>query len=542
MKILLVTARAKYSPNWLDPLQELDPRVQNEITVLAVHQPKSPLAEIDRFVIVDPSSVPFRPVTEFPVQGKELKLRWTHSFVRVLRVLRKVRSKLFGPPAENRSSSQLAIACRTSPTIKKLAGESDVVVAMDAAAGLGVWYLARRVAGPQYLFALGTLVDKLVVKTASENLELSEPTRAVEPVTVEDFPQMPELEPASCRLLIAPLNRAGNEQFWARSASAHLPDVAARSMVVSNRDQPSDLIVDTAHFNTDLAWRRYWRKHVVETYTHILAESGSPIFGGSVTGTENQYLQLSGYGINVARLAIGRDVRIPSFQAKSNPWSPYAALGSEQVRHLESVTRHMVDIFESHDGELFVATPGLQEFIPRATWLPIALDTAEWSTDLPVMNRSVPVVAHVPSNSLEGWTAIDSILKDMHRSGEIEYRKVGKGDPAKRISKFAAADIFVDQFETADYGRPACEAMALGRIVVGHVSAEVREQVLRQTGLELPIVEANPETLPAVLGDIIKKRDQAPEMAQQSRDFAVKVHGGQASAEALRPWLLPAGS
>ena len=108
------------------------------------------------------------------------------------------------------------------------------------------------------------------------------------------------------------------------------------------------------------------------------------------------------------------------------------------------------------------------------------------------------------------------------------------------VAGFAAADIVLDQFRLGSYGVAACEAMASARVVVGHVLPAVRERVREATGLELPIVEATPDTLAAVLEELISDPEGARRIAARGSEFVEAVHDGRASARALIDgWIRP---
>lgn len=540
MRILFVTARRGYRKGFFeDRLQVIEDDLGpgHEVTVLAVHPPKRP-RPVHRFVVVDPSSVPFRPVTDFPVKGRPLRLRWTHQVVRLMRLGRQAWSKVARRPESDRAGDHLAVACRTSREPARLARESDVIIALDSTAALGVWHLARRVPGKAYVFGVRSARDVLERRGVALP-PLTSGVVAAEVATDESH--MPDLPDEPVRLLIAPANYAGQARQWADAVTAHVPGAAAQNFRRGKFPDAyvNDLQVDPDRFATDLAWRRYWRRHVVQTYTHVLAEAGLPFLGASVLDAEDEIRQLQRAGLRVARLAHGSEVRIPSVHAAWNRWAPYEHLDPKQVRRFESTARRNVDAFSRHDGPVFVSTLGLLEFLPKATWLPLTVDTDRtWVSDTPLFAGERPVVAHAPSGPQKGSHHIDPVLRELDEQGVITYRRVEKVPHREMPRVYGTADVVIDQFGVADYGAAACEAMSLGRLVVSHVSPAVREDVLDRTGRELPIVEADPDTLREVLLDLLADRERAVELSRASREFATLVHSGRRSAEVLGEWLL----
>ncbi|WP_313405393.1 hypothetical protein [Aeromicrobium sp.] len=535
MRIVLVTAQPKYRGGWL---QEAKAALALEdgdwVGVLAVQPPRTP-REVDRFVVVDPSTVPFRPAVDFPVRGREARGR-TPFAVRALRAGRNVWHRVAGHPAPERLAHHLAVACRTSRLPARLAREADVVVALDDAAALGVWHLARRVDGPVFVQGLDAARDAMGRRLPATD---GGPDQQDDTASTSEAPtRMPEVAPASVSLLIAPLNRWKQGRAWAQAVVRHVPDASAQSFSASGVVPGSDLAVDPFTFAADLEWRRYWRRHVIDTYTHVLAETGLPILGATLSGVEDQYVQLQRAGLSVARVAHGAEVRVPSIDAESNPWAPYGSMTEVTVRQLEGSARRLVTLFRAHEGPVYVSAAGLRTFLPDATWLPLTLDIDEWTSEHPLLAGQVPVVAHAPGRVRPGTPAdVEPLLQALDHDGVIEYRRVGDVSAERRRAAYGTADLVIEQLETADYGQPACEALALGRVVVGHVDRVVREHIAGVTGTDLPIVEADPSTLESAIRALVVDRPRAVELAGASRDYAAKVHSGAFSAAVLSPWL-----
>src|SRR5690606_19320725 len=157
----------------------------------------------------------------------------------------------------------------------------------------------------------------------------------------------------------------------------------------------------------------------------------------------------------------------------------------------------------------------------------------------PVLERERPVVAHAPSSKQKGSHHIDPVLADLDAQGLIEYRRV-QGVPIEEMPRvFGTSDIVIDQFGAADYGVAACEALAAGRVVVSHVGADVRAHIAAETGHDLPIVQADPETLRDVIVRLLADRDEARAVARDGRAFVASVHDGRLAAQVLARWLDP---
>jgi hypothetical protein len=74
--------------------------------------------------------------------------------------------------------------------------------------------------------------------------------------------------------------------------------------------------------------------------------------------------------------------------------------------------------------------------------------------------------------------------------------------------------------------------MASGCIVVGQISGETRRVVRERGGRELPVVEADPDTLEDVLRGLASGAE-LEHLRAEGLDFVRAVHGGGPSGAAL---------
>jgi len=93
----------------------------------------------------------------------------------------------------------------------------------------------------------------------------------------------------------------------------------------------------------------------------------------------------------------------------------------------------------------------------------------------------------------------------------------------------AQADIVLDQFSVGIYGVQAAQAMAVGRVVVSHLTDEFRSFCPGP----VPIVEAPPDRLVDVVRGLLEDRDAAVAYAAAGRRYVEEVHSGERSARVL---------
>lgn len=534
MKILVVATRQNVS--------KLRDRVRGRgalppdavVDLLTVSPPRAPYG-FRHVYCVEPSLAPGRCLTvafgPAGPRGKGLRRRYTEA----LRRARKVLPYVPVPGVLRGDASRyLATACDTSTEVHNLVRQYDYVVTVDPDACPGLWLLGQRVSDVPLVFGARNLA--VILRRAGQDFASKASEVAPLPSTELTFPF---IERDSRRLLIAPANYAGQGHAWAEAVNRYVPDASAMNFRAGTLRNPfpTRYEVDTPTFKGDLAWRLGWRDHVLGTFTHVVVEANRPIFG-DITGTgERSVHELLAAGKQVALLSHGTDSRIPSVHAARERWHPYDAIDPRQLARMERISRANVAFYESFDGPVYVSTPGLLEFNRNGVWLPLVIDVDKWFSGVEPMERDVPIVAHVPSGPQKGSHRIDPVLTAMAKRGVIEYRRLEGVPYAKMPHLYGTADIMVEQFGIADYSVAACEAMASGRVVVSRVADAVRQRVLEETGLELPIVEANPETLEEVIVDLIAHRDRAQEIGRQGRAFVRALHDGRRSAAVLARWL-----
>lgn len=510
------------------------------IELVTVFAPVEQLG-LPRVDTVDPSLVPFRPVIPVSGDGVETWGGPRKAAARGLRAVRRAGRKA-GRTGTVDAARALEVACATSPALRRRAAEADVVLAVDPASVAAAARLARR-------------TDRPVVVSGAKNVRKVLEVRGwdlppVAPMAQDDAASgttgfgaiaMPApLEPVPQRVLIAPANYAGQAQGWAAAIRTHLPGATAmNAQVGAHKKFPfaTDYDIDRDVFAGSLTWRMQWRAFVRDSFTHVIAEVNRPFLGAVTSDGQPDVLEMLRAGKTVALLSHGSDARIPSVHRERERWHSYDALDPAMVESLERTARRNSEIYNSFDGTVFVSTPGLLAFVPKGTWLPLVIDYDRWHDDRPVLDGGLPRVAHVPSSAQKGSHMIDPVLRSLHERGLIEYVRVEGVPHEKMPALYGSADIVVEQFGIADYSTAACEAMAAGRVVVSRVADDVRARVAAETGLELPIVEADPETLEQVVLDLVADRERARAVAAAGQAFCREIHDGRRSAAVLGAWL-----
>ncbi len=349
------------------------------------------------------------------------------------------------------------------------------------------------------------------------------------------------------RILIAPLNFAGQGHAWARAISSRVPDAAAVNLTIEYPGDlgfPTDRAVPFRVNRYSRSWQNQESEHVADSFSHVLVEAEAAIFGSRFRNRpdrEREFFEL--HGLSTAYICHGSDIRSPRRHAQSSPFSPFADDGVYVDRIQRRVDRNLA-FLERSGAPVFLSTPDLIDDYPRGVWVPVVVDVERWSPGAGglVSSRSgahPPRVLHTPSRlAIKGSHLIRDRVGELAENGVISYSEIS-GVPSSQIrAEVHAADIVLDQFRLGSYGVAACEAMAAGRVVVGHVSEKVRSFILAETGLELPIAEATPATIGTVLADLAADPERIAEVGAAGQRFVRLVHDGRMSASVLdRHWL-----
>jgi hypothetical protein len=361
------------------------------------------------------------------------------------------------------------------------------------------------------------------------------------PLAAAEPPEVP-VGDRSRTLVIGPANSAGQAWAWTRCAARYLNGVSGWTIALRNEryDYPADELVDRQTYLADADWQLRELSRARSVWTHALLEAGRPLLGG-LAGRDfvADAELLRGSGVAVGLVFHGSEVRDPRRHRRTHEFSPFTDPKDELTRTLQARCDTLLPLVEAFDGPLFASTPDQLEYLPeRAQWLPVVVDPAAFSPDRDgaprPLERPRPLVVHAPSNpALKGTADVERVLGPLAGRGLIELRMVTGMAPEQAAALIRSADIVVDQLLLGLYGVLACEAMACGRVVVGHLGEALRARV----GEPVPVIEATPRTLDEVIRRLLDERDWGRAEASSGPGFVARVHDGRRSAAVLAPFL-----
>ena len=335
---------------------------------------------------------------------------------------------------------------------------------------------------------------------------------------------------ATTSLLIGPRNSAGQAKAWADALIK--TGTPATSMAIARPTAvafPADLLVQPDEFRR-LDWQLMQAKRVAAGFTHVLAEGGTSVLGRLNGGFATDDVPfLAEHGVGLGLVMHGSEIRRPSVHREMLAHSPFH-IEDETTAKLEHATRKLADQLDAFEGAVFVTTPDLLAYVPRANWLPVVVDTQRWhpASDHPANEKLV--VAHIPSSErLKGTEYIDAVCRRLEHEGVITYVQVSGIAPDDVPGYIRAADVVIDGLVLGAYGVMSVQAMASGAIAVADVSL--------LGSLEAPIVSAQPESLRQALLDLNDDRSRMQDLRHAGIEFVRQYHNGEYAAAKLREFL-----
>ncbi|PRA82979.1 glycosyltransferase [Microbacterium sp. MYb66] len=355
-------------------------------------------------------------------------------------------------------------------------------------------------------------------------------------------PPVPDLSRPT-RMLVGPVNYAGQGYRWSRAAETSGVVSAVNYVHAGNNllQYPADYTVSWRTAEHSRAWQGAMLDAITENYTHVLIEACFPILGGMFSGDlRRQTALLQERGVRVGIVGHGNEVRLPSTHLESTPWSPFTDSDDWIPAELaEKAVAANLQAIADLDVPTFVSTAGLLVDLPQAHFLGVVIDQQQWINDEPLLERDRIRVIHGPTNPhVKGTPLIVPTAQRLHDEGLIEFIQLDRVPNHEMPAVMASADVVLDQFRIGDYGVAACESMTSGRVVLAHVTDQVRREVEAHAGMPLPIPDTTPGTLEQVLRDIVARREEYRAMARTGRDFVARLHNGDFSRDQLMKHFL----
>lgn len=182
-------------------------------------------------------------------------------------------------------------------------------------------------------------------------------------------------------------------------------------------------------------------------------------------------------------------------------------------RHADIIINHEFDFNEFNNRAVF-----LHGFIDVDLWRPDLELPEEYQMPIkPGFVRIIHAVGGKNRGDVKGSSAIRTAIEALRKAKhKIEYLEVQGISFSQLRWHILQSDIVVDQLHYGSFGSFARESLALGKPVVGNVIDYQRKHLSN-----LPIVQADSNSLKDVLKDLIINKDLRRNLGRQGRLFAI---------------------
>ena len=244
----------------------------------------------------------------------------------------------------------------------------------------------------------------------------------------------------------------------------------------------------------------------------------------------SDYSQLSGldlplikaHGKKIAHRFTGFDLRLSRWDMKANRFSPFH-YGAVPFAYEETQARYL-EFLQGYVDQFFVQDPELGQFAPPGTKIiPRALDLDHWKF-VGVEPSEEPLVVHAPSiDAYKGTAQILQAVEELQAEGlKFRFEKISGMSHEQAQERYRAADIVVDQILIGATGVLTLEALAMGKPCVVYL----REDLFKPFygGQDLPVVNANPETIKDQLRAVIKDYEWRKDLSVRGRKLVEDYH------------------
>ncbi len=200
--------------------------------------------------------------------------------------------------------------------------------------------------------------------------------------------------------------------------------------------------------------------------------------------------------------------------------------------------RRLIGNLEKYTDKIYALNPDLLNVLPQnASFLPYASVDLNDLSFLETAINVKPMVIHAPTHrDVKGTEFIIEAVQRLITEGyDFEFKLIEGLSHDEAIILYKKADILIDQLLVGWYGGLSLELMALGKPVICYLRNEDLKYLPKKMRKELPIINANPDTIYEVLRSTLC---QPPEFLRKQgvlcRRYVEKWHDPLVIAKSLK--------
>lgn len=232
----------------------------------------------------------------------------------------------------------------------------------------------------------------------------------------------------------------------------------------------------------------------------------------------------------------GSDIRNPEIDCRINRFYRRAFENGYEYADYESAENSLSNQKEfAAVGFYPLEFIGMQHYIDRELFpkrFPVwqSVDLSEHKPNFPSAENKKPLIVHSPTAPVaKGTSFILEAVEQLKSKYDFEFKLVQNIERKKALEIMGDCDIFVDQLILGAHGAAAVEAMAFGKPVICYINEEIGKNYTD----DLPLINANPETIAEKLEMLLKNPHLRNEIGKKSRNYVEKYHDERKIAESL---------
>lgn len=266
--------------------------------------------------------------------------------------------------------------------------------------------------------------------------------------------------------------------------------------------------------NTDLIKIQKMFKHILNFFDLFHYHYGFPIWSD---GRDLQMIVDKGKKLIMHHW--GNDVR---FHDMARIHNPYVYTGdsppNEQIiEKLETLSNY----FSEAIVQDYEVLPYVSSYYKKVHTLPLAINLQNTQPKYPNPTNSRPLILHAPTNpEFKGTAYIESAIAALQSNYQFDYIRIENMSNIQALNLYQKADIVIDQILCGSHGLLAVESMALGKPVIGYI----RPDLLHTFHAELPILNANPDTIKEQCQMLLDNPALRTSLGKQGRMYVEKYH------------------